>query len=963
MPEPTLTTQPGLDTSVTIGTQNLPSPRELNREIWHPDRHDLADALLRALRQLVGDEPRVNRQATLVEEYNVTALSTESDGRIIYTYARMAGYALDSQSEWLRLLKTTRQLGTMTDYGQSSLQDVVEGPIQILAAADVDMPRLEVDLRGLFDLKSNQRVALLDYLFGLTQGVALRIIVSNRVRRRLLDQHRDQLPASVIENAESNLHGLSHVAARTADRRQCARDILCNRPTDHLDWKRLKVVYDAPQQRMSYDELERDLLADIPSRDALKKFVARMREDDLLEAYGSPHDRHVRLTPTGYALLDEHPTLSVGGEDLSRGGAGRTDDTTRTRSAETDPSQTTVSDPPNLQDSSVYFPPTHERGGKRPTNEAATATAGGSGDGSLSHVKVDYMDGDEHDAAVSMAKTGEIALCDSPADTSGDSRAPTWSYLEERDEVVVRIEDSGWKALTMVRLCSALLSEPAFQQVLTRDRLAGGPDRHGLGGLPVEAPVVLRDGGCLGYLKNEDATAKRYRQRLRQARNELEAMTAEIEFGVDADEDAIAELIKQAHGLAGTATRIYDMLGVDVHRVLDVPTWALEDDDRRENVIKMIAKQTSVSSRYGVYSAERVLYEPREDKREQLLGTPDISPADPTGDICGSWVLVGEDVNLLHDDLESLDESLILQENGEHFAPFVLDVDVVDGNRRSAYATALARRCTLKHIESTRQTVSILRAMTRDVFAAAYGIRRGLATEHDDIGRDFDQNEIRAALSVLDPDDILPDLGPRSVSEAVQVLVDVDESISTSDLVDLMDSTSTRQTLRDNNEIFDELEAAGLLERTDLGPGKATLWRLRLPFDAERRQESAMTPRFVVGTSTKTGSKMQPTEALAELFFTLGDDLGHDPIDFGSDYFFQATTGLAGEQNLGPLLRRHPEHRPLVRLVIQLMGEDIATFVDDQETILSIQASISVQFGQEPDPELKQVSLLQPAVD
>jgi hypothetical protein len=495
--------------------------------------------------------------------------------------------------------------------------------------------------------------------------------------------------------------------------------------------------------------------------------------------------------------------------------------------------------------------------------------------------------------------------------------------------------------------------------VLTVDNLAGSPDRNGLGGLPIENPYVLRSGGCLGYLKNFDATADGYRRRLREARNELEAMTTEIEFGEDPDEDAISDLAREAHGLAGTVTRIYDMLGVDVHRVIDLPDWTLNDADRRAHVATMIGKQTSIASRYGVYSAERVLYEPRSEKREQLLGTPDVSTADPTGSVCGSWVLVGDRVTDLREQLDGIDESLVLQEDGEHYAPFRLDLDIVDGNRRSAYATALARQCSLKDIETTRQTVSILQALTSDVFAATYGLQRGLASEQENQGRNLDLNEIRAVLSVLDPEEILPELGPASVSEAVQVLADVDKPVSSSQLVELMAGTESTQTLRNNAEWFDKLEAAGLLDRTDHGPGKATTWRLRLPFDEERRQSSAPTPRFVAGATDGTGFEMRPTDAIAELFFTLADDLDREPVDFASDYFFIATTGLSDQQDLGPLLRRHPDHRPVVELVIELLDAELDEFIQEDQRRAPIPTfGGSVTLGQDPDPETSQASVL-----
>ena len=960
MPNLTLTTQPGLERAVSIGPHDISNPRDLNREIWKPDPYPLADALLRALRHLVADEPRSSRRATLVEEHDVTALSSEADGRTYATYAQLAAYAADSRQEWLRLLKTTRQLGMSTDYGQSSLDDVVVGPVQILTSAEIDAPTITFDFSEFFELKSNQRESLLAFICRLTPGVDVRLVASYRVQRRLLDQHRDQLPASVIDAAESGLLTPSAIATRTEERRDHVRDLLADRGDSHVDWDRLQVIYQEPQQRCSYNRLESHPLTDFGSRDALKQFVKRMRDADLVEAYGSPHDRHVRLLPAGYALLDVHPDVNVQGGSSRAGGAGGTDDTSQPGSSDADTEQATVSAPPTYLNSPVYPPTAPQNGSDRPAGEPRQAAAGGSGSGSASAVATGYLDGDEHDAFVAMADDGEIALCERPAADPDDRRGVQFSFLEARDELVVRINASDHVARTMVRLCAALLSEPAFQQVLTRDRLAGGPEKNGLDGLPVTNPYVLRSGACLGYLQNADATAKAYRRRLRAARNELLVRMSDIDWTAESTANgAIAQLAADAHGLAGTVSRIYDMLGVDIHRVVDVPDWAVENDDRRRHLVGMLAKQTTIASRYGVYSAYRVLYEPREDKREQLLGTPDVSPADPVGDVCGSWVLVGDKVGSLREDLEDLDERLGLQEDGEHFAPFTLGLSVVDGNRREAYATALSRRLSLTNLEATRQAISLFRALTRDVLAASRAVRYGL--HHDNNGREIDLFELRPALSVLEADEIVPEFGGRVVSEVILALLDVDGPITRSDLAELIGRSG--QAFRDNEDSFDELETLGLLERTDLGPGRGTEWRLTLPFGDERGKESAPTPTLIVGESGPYGVEWATDTALAELLLRLRDGVGRDLPGLGAD-LVPITTGTAYTGDIDTLVECYSEHWPVIRLLLQLLDEDVPVSVDDQdavdagvESLATTEAAPTVQLGLDPSPDSTQTSL------
>jgi len=761
----------------------------------------------------------------------------------------------------------------------------------------------------------------------------------------------------VIETAESSLQAPAPVATRTEERRCHVRDLLADRGEDHVDWDRLQVIYEEPQQRCSYDRLESHTLTDIPSRDALKQFVKRMRDAELVEAYGSPHDRHVRLLPAGYALLEEHPDVGLSGEPSRAGGAGRTDDTGQPSRTDADTEQATVSDPPTSADSPVYSPTAPQNRSDRPADEARQAATGGSGTSPASAVATGYLDGAEHDAFVAMADAGEIALCERPAADPDDRRAVQWSFLETRDEVVVRINASDHVARTLVRLCASLLSEPAFQQVLTRDRLAGGPDKHGLDGLPVTNPFVLRSGACLGYLQNADANANSYRRRLRAARNELLVRMSDIDWTAEStDNGAIAQLAADAHGLAGTVSRIYDMLGVDVHRVIDVPDWAVENDDRRRHLIGMLAKQTTIASRYGVYSAYRVLYEPREDKREQLLGAPDVSPADPVGDVCGSWVFVGDNVGSLREDLKNLDQYLGLQEDGEHFAPFTLGLSVVDGNRREAYATALSRRLSLTNLATTRQAISLFRVLTRDVLAASRGVKYGL--HQDNNGRDIDLFELRPALSILEADEILPDLGGRVVSEVVLALLDVDGSISRSELADLIGRSA--QALRNNDDAFDELEALGLLERSDLGPGKGSEWRLTLPFAGERGEDSAPTPTLLTGKTGPYGDEWATDSALAELLLRLRDDLGRDLPGLDAD-LEPITTGLAYTGSPSSLVESYPDHWAVVRLLLQLLDEDVPVIVDDQDgdvdNVGSLATAPTVQLGLDPTPDSMQTSL------
>jgi len=953
-----LTNQTGIASPIVISKENISNPRELNRELWRPDRHEAAHALQRALRDLVEYLPRASRQTKLVEECGVTARSSTSGNQSYHAYARLAANAVDSQLEWFRLLQTTRQLGMATDYGQSTLDDVFDGPVAILDAADVATPTVSVDCNDFFDLKSNQRRALLEFLAGLSPGVDVRIIASHGTQRKLLARHRDDLPASVIDAAESGLQTPRGVATRTAKRRGRARELLADRGEDHPDWRRLQVVAQEPQERCSYDALEVHVLTAFDTRDALRQFVRRMSDDDLLEAYGPRDDRHVRLLPLGYVVLDEHPDLDAGDHSCA-GGAGRTDESSQPSSTEADADPTTVSDPPNNRGSTVdsQSAPT---GRSRPHDrEGGQVTQGGAGGGSSNAPTGGFLEGWEHDVAATAADDGEIALIKRSADPPDDARTGDWSYLPQRDEVVVSVQPSGWVGLTLTRLCQTCLSKPAFQQVLTEDRLAGGPDRSGLDALSVDNPYVLRKGACFGYLKNADANAADFLRRLEQERNALGELADSVTPLQEASTDEQRELAQKAHGLLGVATRLYDMLGVDVSRVLQVPNWVIEDPDRRGHLVRMIAKQTAISARHGVYSAHRVLFEADDEKREDLLGAPSVDVADPVGDVCGSWVLVGDLVERLCDKLQDLGQNLVLQDDEENFAPFLLDVDVVDGIRRSVYAAALSRQARLRDLQTTRQTVSILRAFTSDPFAATRGLSR---LQGDNNDRDLDHFEVRKALSFCKPGELVPDIGPRSVSKAVQTLFDAEEALSTSDLADAIDVDT--QTLSNNEDAFEDLEALGLLEREDLGEGRATLWSITLPFRFERGEESAPTPTFSVGSHDHFGGEWAVEGVFAEILLRWRDVYHRDLPPIEPD-LVERRHRVVWTGDLQDLIRQRPRYRPHVQLVIELLDRDPDEVVDELSTNadvapgpLSLAAEYpSVRLGQDPSPDSIQVGL------
>jgi len=200
---------------------------------------------------------------------------------------------------------------------------------------------------------------------------------------------------------------------------------------------------------------------------------------------------------------------------------------------------------------------------------------------------------------------------------------------------------------------------------------------------------------------------------------------------------------------------------------------------------------------------------------------------------------------------------------------------------------------------------------------------------------------------ILDIAELLPDIGPQSVSEAVAILLDVDEPLATGNLADLLDIST--QTLRNNEEFFADLEAAGVIQREDLGPGRATEWRICLPFGGEDSSSQAPTPTPDVNIDAYGPHFTDEMAVIAEVLY----DLGHREIDYGCELTL-AVTGRG--DRFDEWLELHPDVRPVLSLVAHLQGTTLKGLTDAAKSVRN-QPPKSVMLGLDPDPTTTQASL------
>jgi hypothetical protein len=209
-----------------------------------------------------------------------------------------------------------------------------------------------------------------------------------------------------------------------------------------------------------------------------------------------------------------------------------------------------------------------------------------------------------------------------------------------------------------------------------------------------------------------------------------------------------------------------------------------------------ISITTTIQSKYGAFACYRQLFEAREEKRQSAL-SPTVNADDPLGALIGSLVVRGQGVHRLRPKLEhSLETPAALAEDAPEFAVHVSLLTV----ERTAYRAAATRILLSKNLQPTRETVSLLHALTGSPYAAARALQQ-LAGEDD--RRELRPDELRYALGTLEPEQLLSDL-PATVGQIVQTLLTAEGRLSQRELADRADvSTRTIRNYRDRLEALD----------------------------------------------------------------------------------------------------------------------------------------------------------------
>ncbi|WP_255681576.1 HTH domain-containing protein [Natrinema sp. SYSU A 869] len=370
-------------------------------------------------------------------------------------------------------------------------------------------------------------------------------------------------------------------------------------------------------------------------------------------------------------------------------------------------------------------------------------------------------------------------------------------------------------------LATALASPRLLNRALTDNRLESLED----------PPPILRDARCIGALSDEALEdPKTIREAFIEWGTDLEDLTAKLSAGEYEDRNRFrSEIMRSAHGLAGSIVHLFDALGIGITRELRVPAGL--DTDALNELATSISISTAIQSKYGAFACYRQLFEAREEKRRTAL-SPTVDADDPLGTLIGSLVVRGEDVHRLRPYLEqSLETPAAIADDAPEFAVYV-SLSTVD---RAAYAATATRILQPKNLRPTRDAVSLLHALTDSPYATAQALQQ-LADEEE--CRELRPDELRYVLGTLKPDQLLSDL-PPTVGRIIHTLLTAENRLSQRELADQADvSARTIRKYRNRLETFD------LIRVDESG------YRLTLSFQTASERRDSVVPTVLEENQT-----------------------------------------------------------------------------------------------------------------
>jgi hypothetical protein len=737
--------------------------------------------------------------------------------------------------------------------------DLTDGPLAVLNAADrTPTIAAHLDKTEFAERPRQQREDTLKLLAILDTQCDVHLLCTGRTARWLANTHRSDLPLD-FDDCLNTTHHSDHPAEKVVD------DALSTLDPEGGPVQLLRALADEPTETVPQASIPEMLRRDSST---VSQYLSTLKELGLVDCYSAGAGNHISLRNSGSALLARL------GAEIGR--------------------QSTLDSLFGATGKSRKRPcyPAPERGregppGQHPPAAAGTATAS-TDDSDTAPYRTRFLDRTTHDATASLATPGAITV--SPGNVADSRSTPTEdlhvrgvSHDADRDEVIVAVR--GTTPLQYITSIALSLASPRlFDNALPLNRL----DEIEL------SPFILRSARCIGCLSSEAETDPQVlRDNFIEWGQELADMTTALRNDECDDRGQLrSEIMRSAHGLAGSLAHLLDVAGVDLIRELRIPSPVNDSDI--DDIMETVSVAATIQSTYGHYATYRQLFEDRPAKLETAL-SPQVDAADPYGTYIGSLVVRSPSPDRVLEPLaDHLADPLPVRDDRPEIA---VEVPLREAGR-SDYVGVLNRVGERKNLTATPEATTLCQILVSDPWALSTALNR-LGEESQQ--RPIRLDEVRVALAHLDTEKLLPDATP-TVSKTVAALLRSAHPLSKTELAEQA-GVSPRSLRSDGN--LDALVALDLVRESDDGN-----YRFTLPFATDDERGTQVCPDVVDDHAV-------PRDVLYETVLSLVDDAGSrvaDPDDPLGTLFFGLGIDIEG------LVAELPWIEPWVRVARLLSG-------------------------------------------
>ena len=860
---------------------------------------------------------------------NTTRLWSDTDAEVAQYAGALAEYAArfhDTDADDLedstykqnwhnRLVDTLTSIGTGRGDLNAGLDALAKGPARLHCELD-ERPRvLTLALDGeawsnLTDRRTGQRALATIAVLGI--GFDVRLLMSPAVEQELERRYPRWYDAHLCltESRHTSTHNASHSDERNRDELlQEAWVTLKDEVTEATGKLRLLANLCADSYR-GYHDLSQDSEIDA-AEGTIGRYVRELEDADLVTIDRSGLFNSVALTRLGTVAVEEFVT-----EDYTM----------------VHPDQSTLethlTSTLQRETSTVYGAHT-STGGGRETDLTAEDWLATTGDPSADADYVQWLDGPTefldawgmHRRYLAGRRDRGITLIDDRITDwrtaeHGDGRV---AYLSCFDDDCLTILQWGGVLPTLGRLAGVLLSDKAFNKILTPSRLGTTFENidNGVAERLNEAiDNIVRLGHQIGWFSEDERDYDGWRERYQAVRSLCLKKVGTLTNSSDVD--ARTELIKDLHGLIASATQVYYAAGIDVTINLRIPDMqTLVTDERRlTDFLDFLRYTVPKQSVYGIHSGPRMLLEKREEKLKRRLPYV-VDSQDSTMHLTASWILSGPTMTDLRDEIQEVIQAEAAEvreqiQDGQEVVP-VLEIPVMIGNSYTALRATVKDFAAAKNFrvaqagefspEGTHDLERLVRLFLRilgtadrphrgcphDVAEAMLYIARSTKTADYLAVRD-----IEYGLAQLPATRLFPEL-PPSATKMVKAVFTSDEPMGRSEIINAAEISESSYT-----RYLEELAAWDVFEPRYV--------------DGHRRWEAYLEPWWSPQTN-QDDPYAQPNPETGILFADFPRDVAQAAMCHLSTYYDQPALeeayleGIQPEDDIEAIFKQHPRLR------------------------------------------------------